>query len=355
MQPLVTVYRGELPESVHLGSIAVVDSAGKLLALAGDPDHQTFLRSSAKPFQALPMLQEGGIEEFDLTLEEVALTCASHGGEASHVGTVASLLRKGEFDESDLLCGAHLPYDEKATAELRATGEPPTALHNNCSGKHAGMLLACSLLDAPVTSYLEPSHVVQIRAGQALADFAGIPVGEIPYATDGCGLPSYHMSLYRAALAYARFAATVQSLPAPQGVPRYAESARDVWDAMTSHPHHVAGNWSMTTPLMEAFRGRLLAKEGAEGFYSMALSSELCDTLPETLDRTPGSAIGIAMKVADGSMGRGRNPAILRTLELLGIDLSGMRQLTPFRDGRITNAAGNFVGDVRSEFDLHYL
>ncbi len=355
MQPLVTVYRGDLPESVHLGSIAVVDSAGKLLALAGDPDHQTFLRSSAKPFQALPMLQEGGIDEFDLTPEEIAMTCASHGGEPSHVATVASLLRKGDYDESDLLCAAHIPYDEKAAADLRATGELPSALQNNCSGKHAGMLLACSLLDAPTGNYIDPHHVVQLRAGQALADFTGLSRQEIPHAIDGCGLPSYYLSLYRSALAYARFAATAQNLPSPHGLPRYADCARDVWEAMTSRPHHVAGNWSMTTPLLEAFDGRLLAKEGAEGFYAMALVPELCEGLTDRLDRSPGATIGIAMKIADGSMGRGRNPAILKTLELLGIELESMSAIAPYRDMRVTNAAGRVVGELRSEFELHYL
>ncbi len=353
MQPLVTVYRGDLTESVHLGSIAVVESSGKLLALAGDPDHQTFLRSAAKPFQALPMLQEGGIDEFDLTPEEIALTCASHGGEPSHVATVASLLRKGDYDESDLLCAAHVPYDEKAAADLRATSEAPSPLQNNCSGKHAGMLLACSLLDAPSGNYVEPQHVVQIRAGQALADFAGIALQDIPHAIDGCGLPSYYVSLYRAALAYARFSATAQNLP--QGLPRYSESAREVWDAMTSRPHHVAGNWSITTPLLEAFDGGLLAKEGAEGFYSMALAPELCERLTDRIDRSQGATVGIAMKVADGSMGRGRNPAILRTLELLGLELESLGPLGPYRDLRITNAAGKVVGELRSEFELHYL
>lgn len=355
MQPLVTVYRGDLPESIHLGSIAVVDSSGKLVALAGDPDHQTFLRSSAKPFQALPMLQEGGIDEFDLTPEEIALTCASHGGEPSHVAGVASLLRKGDFDESDLLCGAHVPYDEKAAADLRVSGESASPLQNNCSGKHAGMLLACSLMDAPVGDYIDPQHVVQVRAGQALADFAGVALGDVPRSIDGCGLPSYYLSLYRAAFAYARFATTAQNLSSPHALPRYAESAREVWDAMTSRPHHVAGNWSMTTPLMEAFAGRLLAKEGAEGFYSMALSPELCESLTDRLDRSPGATIGIAMKIADGSMGRGRNPAILRVLELLGIELESLAPLEPYREMRIANASDRIVGELRSEFELHYL
>ena len=127
---------------MHRGSIAVVDSHGRLLALSGNPALRACLRSAAKPFQALPLLEYGGVEEFDLTGEEIALTCASHGGEPLHVATAAALLRKGEFDEEDLLCATHLPFDEKSAADLRASGEPASVLHNNCSGKHAGMLLA---------------------------------------------------------------------------------------------------------------------------------------------------------------------------------------------------------------------
>src|SRR5687768_6241163 len=158
---LATVYRGNHAESFHSGSIAVVDSRGRLLACVGDPAIRTCLRSAAKPFQAMPLLEYGGVEEFDLRPEEIALTCASHGGEPFHVSTAAAILRKGEFDETDLLCGAHVPYDEKAAAELRSTGEAPSPLHNNCSGKHAGMLLAAQVMDVPTNRYIDPDHPVQ--------------------------------------------------------------------------------------------------------------------------------------------------------------------------------------------------
>src|SRR3990170_7481351 len=160
--PLTNVYRGTHLESVHTGSIAVVDSAGRLLACAGDPAMRACLRSAAKPFQAIPLLEYGGIEEFDLRPEEIALTCASHGGESFHVSTAAAILRRGEFDETDLLCGAHIPYDEKAAADVRLTGEAPSPLHNNCSGKHAGMLLATQVMDAPSARYIDASHPVQV-------------------------------------------------------------------------------------------------------------------------------------------------------------------------------------------------
>src|SRR5688572_23116796 len=180
--PLAKVYRGGHLESVHRGSIAIVDAKGSLLAYAGDPTLRACLRSAAKPFQGIPLLEYGGAEEFDLSGEEIALTCASHGGEPVHVSTAAALLRKGELDEEDLLCGAHLPYDEKSAADLRASGEAPSPLHNNCSGKHAGMLLATQLMDHPSADYIDAEHPLQVLMRSTLADFAGLGADEIPIA-----------------------------------------------------------------------------------------------------------------------------------------------------------------------------
>ncbi|HVE71044.1 MAG TPA: asparaginase [Thermoanaerobaculia bacterium] len=343
--PLSHVYRGAYLESVHRGSIAVVDSRGNLLAFAGDPALRTCLRSAAKPFQGIPLLEYGGLEEYDLTSEEIALTCASHGGEPHHVATAAALLRKGEFDEEDLLCGAHLPYDEKAVADLR--GEPPSPLHNNCSGKHAGMLLATEVMDVPSSGYIDAEHPLQVLMRSTLADFAGLAADEVPIAVDGCGVPAFFLTLHRAAYAYARLMAG--------SIARYAESGARVVESMTGFPQYVAGNWSMTTPLMAAFGGELLAKEGAEGFYAMALSPALCGELTERLRLTDDCAVGIALKIDDGSMERGRNPVILRLLEMLGIDLDARPELQPFRLWPLRNHAGTLVGDVRAEFELEVL
>src|SRR3954449_10208934 len=298
---LANVYRGDQVESFHTGSIAVVDARGRLLAFAGDPHLRTSLRSAAKPFQALPLLEYGGVDEFELTGEEIALTCASHGGEPVHVSTAAALLRKGEFDESDLWCGAHIPYDEKAAAELRASGEPPSVLHNNCSGKHAGMLLATEVMDVPAADYIDAAHPLQVLMRSTLADFAGLAAEEIPIAVDGCGVPAFYLSLQRAALAYAR-------LMAPAMLERYAESAASVVEAMTAFPYYVGGAWTMTTPLMDAFGGELLAKEGAEGFYAIGIAPEMAATLTDRLKVADDTAVAIALKIHDGSMTRARNP-----------------------------------------------
>lgn len=352
---LARVYRGTHVESVHRGSIAVVDSRGKLLAFAGDPGSVTCLRSAAKPFQAIPLLEYGGVDEFDLSGEEIALTCGSHGGEPLHVATAAALLRKGEFDEEDLLCAPHLPYDEKAAADLRASGEAPSALHNNCSGKHAGMLLCTRVMDVPSTRYTDADHPVQVLMRSTLTDFADAESDEIPTAIDGCGVPAFFLSLYRSAYAYARLVACSEAPAAAGALDRYASSAAHVVEAMTTFPHYVAGNWSITTPLLAAFGGELLAKEGAEGFYVMAMAPALCTELTDRLALTDDAAIGIALKIDDGSMDRGRNPVIIRVLELLGIELDARPQLQPWRQSLLRNHAGTLVGEVRAEFELEVL
>jgi len=344
---LAKVYRGNHLESFHNGSIAVVDSLGRLRAFAGDPGFVTCLRSAAKPFQALPLLEYGGADEYDLTGEEIAITCGSHGGEAVHVSTAAAMLRKGDFDEEDLLCGAHAPYDEKAATDLRASGEQPSPLHNNCSGKHAGMLLATRVMDAPSANYIDAKHPLQEVVRTALADFAGLDAGEIPIAVDGCGVPAFFISLHRAAFAYARLMAA--------NLERYVDSAEIVVEAMTTFPYFVAGAWSMTTPLMEAFAGDLLAKEGAEGFYAVGLTASAASTLTNRLKLDDDCALGIALKIDDGSMTRGRNPVILRALDILGFDVAKKPELQRYREWPLRNVAGTLVGEVRAELELEFL
>jgi L-asparaginase II len=344
---LTNIYRGGQLESFHTGSIAVVDSRGRLLACLGDPALQVCLRSAAKPFQAIPLLEYGGADEFELTGEEIALTCASHGGEPVHVATAAALLRKGELDEQDLLCGAHMPYEEKSAAELRASGEEPSALHNNCSGKHAGMLLATQVMDVPGANYIAADHPLQALMRSTLADFADVEADEIPIAIDGCGVPAFFLSLYRTAFAYARLMG--------RSVERYADTATTIVESMTTHPHFVAGHWSITTPLMEAFEGELLAKEGAEGVYAMALAPSLNAELTGALRVADDVAIGIALKIDDGSMGRGRNPVILRLLDLLGLDPLARPRLGEYREWPLYNVAGTRTGEVKAEFELENL
>jgi len=201
---LARVYRGPRVESSHRGSVAVVDERGTLLAGCGDPRTPVYVRSAAKPFQAIPLLEAGGEKKFRLTDEELALMCASHGGEPKHVQTAERMLRKGGFRVSDLECGAHAPMHEASARDLVRRGAAPTALHNNCSGKHAGMLLACRLLGLPSEGYVDPAHALQRKIRTTLARYAGIPESEITVAVDGCNLPVFRLPLAALACAYAR-------------------------------------------------------------------------------------------------------------------------------------------------------
>ncbi|MEE9471152.1 MAG: asparaginase, partial [Gemmatimonadota bacterium] len=220
--PLVEIVRGDVVESVHHGAISIVTDAGLSLAAAGDPATVTFLRSAAKPIQILPLLAEGAADRFGLTAEEIAVIIGSHGGESRHLDTVRSILKKTGLDESALRCGIHSPMHPPAARELRAGGREPTVLHKNCSGKHAGMLALAVALGAPVETYLEPDHPVQVRIRSAIQTFADLPDGGLKMAVDGCSAPTFALTLDRAALTFAR-------LLAPSGPPEpFRSSAQRV-------------------------------------------------------------------------------------------------------------------------------
>ncbi|HYX25642.1 MAG TPA: asparaginase, partial [Thermoanaerobaculia bacterium] len=190
--PLASVARNGLPESWHFGAVAAVTPEGRLVAFQGDPQAATFLRSAAKPFQCVPLLLAGAAGRFGLTAADVALICASHGGTPEHTRRAADLLARGGFGAGDLLCGAHWPLDPRAAEALRQAGETPTPLHNNCSGKHAGMLLACRLLGLPVADYVAGDHPWQQRILKHVAGCCGLPPESIGQAVDGCSVPTYH-------------------------------------------------------------------------------------------------------------------------------------------------------------------
>ena len=338
MQVLARVYRGDQLESFHTGSIAVRK------------------RADLKERILVTTLTKRTAEELTDYLRDIGISVQYLHSEIDAIERVEILrsLRKGEFDESDLLCGAHVPYDEKAAAELRAAGDEPSALHNNCSGKHAGMLLATQVMDVPSANYIDAAHPLQETMRATLGDFADLDPEEIPIAVDGCGVPAFFLSLQRTAFAYARLMASTQTGVEGE-LQRYNASAAEVVNAMTGFPQYVAGAWSITTPLMQAFGGELLAKEGAEGLYAMAMAPSLVGALTGQLRVADDVAVGIALKIHDGSMARGRNPVILKTLEILGADILSAPELQPFRRQQVLNVVGKIVGEVRAEFDLEIL
>ncbi|HEX3555147.1 MAG TPA: asparaginase [Thermoanaerobaculia bacterium] len=332
--PLAAVVRNGLPESWHFGAVAAVTPEGRLVAFQGDPQTATFLRSAAKPFQCLPLLLAGAAERFGLTAADVALICASHGGTPEHTRRAADLLARGGFGGEDLLCGAHWPLDPQAAEALRQQGEAPTPLHNNCSGKHAGMLLACRLLGLPVADYVAPHHPWQQRILEHVAGCCGLPPESIGQAVDGCSVPTYHVPLAAAARGYAALAD-----PRAAGLTPDVSAAMDaVVHAMTGEPAMVAGPGRFTTRLMAATGGRVLGKEGAEGLYGLAVRGPV--------------ALGVAIKIADGGE-RCRDGVVLDVLRQLG-SLAGaeLAELEDLHHPVLHNHRGLRVGEVRPEVDL---
>jgi L-asparaginase II len=331
------VLRNGLPESWHFGAAAVATPEGRLVARLGDPEGAataTFLRSAAKPFQALPLLLAGGAERFGLDDADVALLCASHSGGPEHAARAAALLAKGGFTAADLLCGVHTPLGREEARRLREEGTAPTPLHNNCSGKHAGMLLACRLLGFPKEDYVDTSHPLQRLILGHVARLTGVPPEEIGVGVDGCGVPCFRLPVAAAARGYAALAD-----PAAAGLPAdLAAAVRRAIGAMAAAPEMVAGRGRFTTRLIATAGGRVVGKEGAEGFYAVAVRGPV--------------ALGIALKVADGGE-RCRDGAVLDLLRQVG-SLSGeeLAALDDLYRPVVRNCREIAVGEVRPEVEL---
>jgi L-asparaginase II len=294
--PIFQLTRGYIIESIHFGAIAVVDASGNLIGWYGDPSLVTFTRSSAKPFQALPFLEAGGMAHYGLTLQEVALICASHSGTDEHVAVVKSIQGKVGISESDLMCGVHTPYDRKTAEAMRQRGEKPTPNRHNCSGKHTGMLAYAHMLGIPTLPadlpYIDPSHPVQQKILQSLAQMADLSPDELHVGIDGCSAPNFALPLRNTALAFAR-------LCQPDGLPeKRAETCRLISKAMLTYPDMIGGPDNFDTFLMQAAQGRVICKGGAEGFQAFGI-------MPGAI--SPGSpAYGVAFKISDGDL-KGHN------------------------------------------------
>lgn len=315
--PMFALTRGTTVESIHFGAAAVVDSTGRLVASVGDPQAVTFLRSSAKPFQALPFIERGGDSRFKMTPREVSLICASHIGTDDHAAAVRGLQAKIGVSEDDLMCGVHYPIHEATADAMKVRGEQPTACRHNCSGKHTGMLAHARLRDLTTADYVDSRHPIQQSILAAFAEMCGLPVDKVELGIDGCSAPNFAVPLYNAALAFAR-------LCDPRGLaPERADACRRITTAMTSHPDMVAGPGRFDTRLMETGQGRIVVKGGAEGYQALGL-------LPEGADSdSPG--LGLVIKISDGDpSGRARQAVALAILQLLEV----------LSDGQLAELAG---------------
>jgi L-asparaginase II len=319
----VLVRRGELVESEHRVAYAVATADGRLLHAAGDVDRPVYPRSAVKPLQAIPLLESGAAERFAVSERELALACASHSGEPEHVGLVEAWLARLGLDGSALECGAHPPLHGPSAEHLVAMGRPPERAHNNCSGKHAGMITLARHLDAPVPGYSRADHPVQRQVAEVLRALTGL--SELPAAAvDGCGIPTFSIPLGRLALAMARFGHPAE-LPAAR-----AQACRRLRAAMRAHPHLVAGTDRVCTEIMTAVP-RVLVKTGAEGVYAAVL---------------PERRLGLALKVADGA-GRAASVALLALLQALGaLDAGATGALAHRARPELRNHAGVAVGRI---------
>jgi len=292
-QPIYELTRGDTVESIHCGAVAVVEARGKLVAWYGNPDAVTFLRSTAKPFQALPFITHGGQDYYHLTPREIALMCASHSGTDEHVAVAQSIQDKTGVLEADLMCGTHYPMHEPTATALRMRDEKPTSNRHNCSGKHTGMLAFEHMVypDALQASlpYIDFSHPVQEEILQAFAEMCTLQPAQVALGVDGCSAPNFAVPLRNAALAYARLCDPGTGGVFPQ---ERAEACRTIAQAMMACPDMVGGPGRFDTLLMETGQGRILAKGGAEGYQGIGL-------MPGALGE--GSpALGITIKIGDG-------------------------------------------------------
>lgn len=282
----VRLERGGAVESVHAVHAVLYDGAADRTVAFGDPELRAFWRSSMKPFQALPLVEDGLFDRLGLGREELAIACASHHGRPEHVEAVRRILAAAGASEEDLACGPHRPIDEDAARALDAAGRLPGRVHNNCSGKHAAMLAWCLDRGWDPASYHRPEHPVQREILDALRTWLGGEPAGRDWGVDGCGVPTPRLGLAEMARAYARFTASDASAP------------RAIAAAMTAHPNLVSAPSALSCAVMRASGGALLAKEGAEGVFCIG---EL------------GGGWGASFKVRDGAM-RALGPAVLRAL-----------------------------------------
>lgn len=332
----VEITRGGTVESVHAAAIAVTDPGGAVLHSLGDPTVEIVMRSSAKPFQAAAVLASGAVEEFKLSPSEIALIAGSHAGEEAHQATAASILSKAGLGVSALQCGAHTPFSRQTARALAREGLPPDPLMNNCSGKHAGMLAAARAGGHPVESYLDPEHPVQ-RANLAMvAAFTGRESAAVGLGVDGCSAPTFKVGLHQLARGFARLA----EAPRPEEPADGLQSllAR-VAQAMRSHPRMVAGEGMLDTSLMQAVPG-LVAKVGADGIHAMGWAS-------------PRGVLGMAVKIMDGDVGRGRTAVVVALAQALGaLPADGHLPESLRRHRVVRNHRRKEVGEVRAVFTL---
>jgi len=339
---LVEVWRGDAVESEHAGSVAIVDADGCVVAQLGDIERPIFPRSTVKALQALPLVESDAADRLQLTDDELAIACASHNGEPEHARTAAHMLAKAGVDASVLECGAHWPYHETASRALAARGEMPTALNNNCSGKHAGFIcLACALmgwndeglnLRQYVKGYVKPDHPVMREVIDALQSTTGFDLSTAPHGIDGCSIPTFAIPLRHLAHAFARLGT---GIGLREGQARAAKRLRA---AVAKSPFMVAGTGRFDTAVMQRLGERVFCKVGAEGVY--------CAALPQV-------GLGVAIKIADGNNARAAEVVMATVIEsLVALDAVEEEFMHGYSDVPLKNWNGIEVGAIKASATL---
>jgi L-asparaginase II len=337
---LVEVWRGPIIESLHRGHLIAVDGEGRTIAELGDAATVTFIRSSGKPFQAIPLVASGAADRFGLSEKEIAIACGSHSGEPIHVETTQSILRKIGLDANALKCGVHEPFSAEVAHDLVKNQQTPNVLQNNCSGKHAGMLALAKHLGAPTESYDSPESAVQQQILRAVSEFSDVPQKEISIGIDGCGVPVFGLSVRAMALMYARLVRPPSHFDAS-----VKNACKRILQAMMAYPEMVGGTKDrLDTELIRAAGGRLISKIGAEGVYTVGVLP--CDDWPK--------GIGFALKMEDGDDKRARPPAVIEALRQLNVLRdTEITSLASYAPTPIANRRGEKVGEARAAFSLN--
>ena len=314
------VYRNTAIESVHQVYGVAVDSNGKILFSSGDPHYATYIRSSLKPFQASVCVETGAADAFGFNDNELAVLCASHNGEKIHTSTVSGILRKIDIDPSYYKCGVHSPYDKNTKISLLRGGKDFNPLHNNCSGKHSGMLATAKHLGCDLNEYIQFQHPVQQKIISALERYT--EQSGFDFGIDGCSAPTPFMSLYSIAILYQKLASGNDPV------------LSRLYDAMVTHPYLVAGRKRFDTDFMETMSGRAVTKVGGEGVRGLGIRQK------------NGNVIGIALKVLDGNQ-RANSPGtltLLKELELLG--QNELDKLAAYETVELTNHRKKITGKI---------
>lgn len=327
----VRLWRGGEIESTHAVHAAVVDDHGRTIAGHGDPAARSYLRSAAKPIQLLPLIEEGIADQYGFSGEELAIMAASHNAEPFHLEAVERILAKAGLEPELLQCGPHEPMDPATARRMLRSGAEPTQLHNNCSGKHAGMLALCQAKGWDMATYLDPHHPLQRRILAELAKLADVSEETIGIAVDGCGAPTFALPVSSMAAAWAKLAAKDASRNDDR-----ERAVGIVFDAMADHPEFVAGTGRLCSVLMARAGERVVIKTGAEGVYCAAIR---------------GSGRGVALKVVDGAK-RAQDVALVTVLaDLQVVDLADAT-LDQFAHPKVVNRAGRQVGHIDARLHL---